>query len=126
MLLVAGVTAILITLLTACGGKAPQAPGMMFGSGPVAVMVTEVTARNYVDRFTALGTARANESIDVTSRISSVVTAIRFEEGQRVATGDMLIELDNAEIRAQLTMAEASISGSTSPCVRCSCQARRR
>jgi len=109
MLLAAGITAILITLLTACGGKAPQAPGMMFGSGPVAVMVTEVAARSYVDRFTALGSARANESIDVTSRINSVVTAIRFEEGQRVSAGDMLVELDNAEIRAQRTMAEASL-----------------
>jgi membrane fusion protein (multidrug efflux system) len=99
----------LTIILTACGGKAPQAPGTMFGSGPVAVIVTEVAARDYVDRFTALGTARANESIDVTSRISSVITAIRFEEGQRVSTGDLLVELDNAEIRAQLTMAEASL-----------------
>jgi membrane fusion protein (multidrug efflux system) len=99
----------LTIILTACGGKAPQAPGMVFGGGPVAVIVTEVAARDYVDRFTALGTARANESIDVTSRISSVITAIRFEEGQRVSTGDMLVELDNAEIRAQLTMAEASL-----------------
>ena len=105
----AGLTALLATALTACGGKAPQAPGMMFGSGPVAVMVTEVAARSYVDRFTALGSARANESIDVTSRINSVVTAIRFEEGQRVSAGDMLVELDNAEIRAQRTMAEASL-----------------
>jgi membrane fusion protein (multidrug efflux system) len=102
-------TATLTGILTACGGKPPQPPGMMFGGGPVAVIVTEIEARNYIDRFTALGTARANESIDVTSRISSVITAIRFEEGQRVTAGDMLVELDNAEIRAQLTMAEASL-----------------
>jgi membrane fusion protein (multidrug efflux system) len=95
--------------LTACGGSEPERAGGMFGSGPVAVIVTEVAAQNYTDRFTALGTARANESIDVTSRISSVVTGIHFEEGQRVKAGDLLVELDNAEIRAQLNMAEASL-----------------
>jgi membrane fusion protein (multidrug efflux system) len=96
-------------LLTGCGGSEPARPGMMFGGGPAAVIVTEVSARNYTDRFTALGTARANESIEVTSRISSIVTGIHFDEGQRVSAGDLLVELDNAEIRAQLTMAEAAL-----------------
>jgi len=95
--------------LTACGGSEPESAGGMFGGGPVAVIVTEVAAQDYTDRFTALGTARANESIEVTSRISSVVTGIHFEEGQRVKAGDLLVELDNAEIRAQLNMAEASL-----------------
>ncbi|MFQ5634277.1 MAG: efflux RND transporter periplasmic adaptor subunit [Gammaproteobacteria bacterium] len=96
-------------VLSGCGGSEPQGPAMMFGGGPVAVIVTEVAAQNYVDRFTALGTARANESIEVTSRISSIVTGIHFEEGQRVAAGDLLVELDNAEIRADLARAEASL-----------------
>ena len=102
-------TAWIVAALAACGGSEPQGPGSMFGSGPVAVIVTEVATQNYVDRFTALGTARANESIEVTSRISSVVTGIHFEEGQRVGAGDLLIELDNAEIRADKTRAEASL-----------------
>jgi len=95
--------------LAACGGAEPQRPGAMFGAGPVAVIVTEVAAQNYTDRFTALGTARANESIVVTSRMSSIVTNIAFEEGQRVAAGDLLVELDNAEIRADLSRAQASL-----------------
>ncbi|MBT8445478.1 MAG: efflux RND transporter periplasmic adaptor subunit [Gammaproteobacteria bacterium] len=103
------VSALAAATLSACGGSEPQRAGGMFDSGPVAVIVTEVAAQNYTDRFTALGTARANESIEVTSRISSVVTGIHFEEGQRVKAGDLLVELDNAEIRAQLNMAEASL-----------------
>jgi membrane fusion protein (multidrug efflux system) len=96
-------------MLGACDGAEPPAPGAMFGSGPVAVIVTEVAAQNYVDRFTALGTARANESIEITSRLSSIVTRIHFVEGQQVAAGDLLMELDNAEIRAELARAEASL-----------------
>ncbi|MGI9343481.1 MAG: efflux RND transporter periplasmic adaptor subunit [Gammaproteobacteria bacterium] len=102
-------TACAVSLLTGCGGSEPQGPATMFGSGPVAVIVTEVAAQSYVDRFTALGTARANESIEVTSRISSVVTGIHFEEGQQVEARALLVELDNAEIRADLTRAEASL-----------------
>ena len=55
--------------------------------GPIAVIAVPVEARPFIDRFTALGTARSNESIEVTSRISSVVTKIAFEEGQTVAAG---------------------------------------
>lgn len=101
--------AVLTATITACDRSKPPTPGGMYGGGPVAVIATEVATQNYVDRFTALGTARANESIEVTSRISSIVTGIHFTEGQRVAAGDLLVELDSAEIRADLTRAEASL-----------------
>ncbi len=101
--------AALAATVTSCDRSQPPTPGGMYGGGPVAVIAAEVGTQNYVDRFTALGTARANESIEVTSRISSIVTGIHFTEGQRVAAGDLLVELDNAEIRADLTRAEASL-----------------
>ncbi|UCG72658.1 MAG: efflux RND transporter periplasmic adaptor subunit [Chromatiales bacterium] len=103
-------------LLWGCGGPEPESagPGMggMGGRGsgrPVSVIVTRVEPRTFVDRFTGLGTARATESIQVTSRISSVVERIGFEEGQQVKAGQLLIELDHAELEAELAMAEASL-----------------
>lgn len=96
--------------LTACSPPDSDGGAGRFGSGaPVAVIATPVATRSHIDRYTALGTARANESIDVMSRISSAVTKINFTEGQRVAAGNLLIELDNDEIRANLNMAEASL-----------------
>lgn len=97
-------------LLAACGRDAPTAAGAPAGmrGGPVAVVAIPVESRPFVDRFTALGTARANESIEVTSRIASVVTRIGFEEGQQVAAGDLLVELENSDLRAQLAVAEAA------------------
>ena len=83
-------------------------PGMC-GAREIAVIATELATQSFVDKFTALGTANANESIEVTSRISSVITEINFEEGQRVKTGDLLVALDNREIRANLAMSEASL-----------------
>lgn len=79
------------------------------GMSPIAVMTARVAARDFVDRFTALGTATATESIDVTSRISSVITRINFREGQEVTAGQLLVELDSREIRADLALAEASL-----------------
>ena len=97
-------------LIAACGPSQPKTGGSPFGGGgPVVVIAKPVITQRYVDRFTALGTARANESITVTSRISSVVTRINFTEGQQVDSGDLIVELDNAEIRASLNMAEASL-----------------
>ena len=97
-------------VLAGCGPSQPETGGSPFGGGgPIAVIAKPVIAQSYVDRFTALGTARANESIEVTARISSVITTINFIEGQQVEAGDLLVELDNAEIRANLNMAEASL-----------------
>jgi membrane fusion protein (multidrug efflux system) len=62
----------------------------------------------------ALGTARANESVDVTAKVSNLVTAVRFAEGQQVRRGQVLIELDGREAQAELAIAEAALSESRS------------
>jgi len=92
------------------GGGGPGGFGGGPGAGPpVAVVTRRVAAQSFVDRFTALGTARANESIEVTARTTSVVTRINFREGQRVRTGDVLVELDNKQEAADLSLAEAQL-----------------
>lgn len=104
--------AVACVLLCSCGAPEPEGAGPgMGGRGagqPVTVIVTRVEPRTFVDQFTGLGTARATESIQVTSRISSIVERIGFEEGQRVEAGQLLLELDHAELEAELAMAQAS------------------
>ncbi len=82
--------------------------GMMGGRGPVPVVSVPVGSETFTDSFSALGNIRANEAVDIRSRISSVVTAIHFEEGQLVKQGDLLVELDNREVKAELAVAQAS------------------
>jgi len=77
---------------------------------PVAVIASRVALQSFVDRFTALGTARANEAIEVTARTTSVVTRINFREGQRVSAGDLLLHLDDRQESADLSLAEAQLS----------------
>lgn len=60
----------------------------------------------------AVGTALANESVDVTSKTTNTVVAVRFQEGDLVRKGDVLVELDSAEARAELEEAQAALAES--------------
>lgn len=80
----------------------------------VTVIARPVEPRDFTDRFSALGTALANESIEVTARITSVVSRIAFRESQRVEAGQLLVELDAREIRADVAVAEAALAQSRS------------
>ena len=99
--------------LVACGDEAEtRAPGGWGGATKVVTQTLEL--QPLVDEIQALGTARANESVEIRPRVASLVTRIGFEEGQIVAQGDLLVELENSEIKAELAQAEASLSESLS------------
>jgi len=86
-------------------------------SGPpreTAVIAAPIRYASFDNEVEALGTARANESINVTAETAKIVTAIRFEEGEQVSRGDVLVELDAAEARADLAIAEAALKDSRS------------
>lgn len=70
--------------------------------GPTPVIVSEVARVEFFDQVEALGTLKANESVDLSSTVTELVTAIHFEDGQRVTKGTVLVEMDAAEERAQL------------------------
>jgi membrane fusion protein (multidrug efflux system) len=106
---------------TAVRGRltAASLPGFIFLSAvsatgqaaePVGVIVTPAVTVDFPYRLEALGTAQANESVELTSKISEVVTAIRFEEGQDVQAGQVLVELHNAEALANVSEAKAQVA----------------
>jgi len=109
--------ALLAVLVAAVGCSEEDAarPGASGADRPPAGVITSVLeARPMVDEIEALGTARANESIEIKPRVASIVTRIAFEEGQLVDTGDLLVELENSEILANLAVAQAALSESRS------------
>jgi membrane fusion protein (multidrug efflux system) len=75
-----------------------------------AVIVAQATTLPFPLAVEALGTARANEAIDVRPQVSEVVTAIRFKEGQRVEAGAVLVNLENAEAVADVAEARANLA----------------
>ncbi len=101
--------------LAACGGPgsprtATRGPSGSPPTSPVVnVRAERITPQRFTEEFSALGTARANESIEVTSRTTSTVTRILFREGQRITAGELLIELDTRQERADVQLAEAQL-----------------
>jgi membrane fusion protein, multidrug efflux system len=107
------------------GGNGPGSPGGGAGTRAgstgtpmsqvaVGVVVAPVRLERLSLETEALGTAHANESVDVTAKVSNLVTAVRFDEGQQVRRGDLLVELDGAQARAELAIAEAAVTESRS------------
>lgn len=82
--------------------------------GPISVLVATLKEEPFSQDIEAIGTARANEALDVTAKVSNRVTAIRFREGQQVKAGDVLVEFDSEQVRANLAEAQAALLDSRS------------
>jgi membrane fusion protein (multidrug efflux system) len=73
------------------------------------VQAAPATERTFSDAIAALGTAQARESVTITSKVTDVIRAIRFESGDRVSKGQVLVELANVEQQADLDEAKAQL-----------------
>lgn len=77
------------------------------GNKPQPVIVAPVQLKEISDRIEALGTLRANESVNITSNVTEKIRAIHFEDGQSVQKGDVLVVLEQSEEQANLEQARA-------------------
>lgn len=85
--------------------KGKGGPG---GAGRASAVSQAVVAeRPFADNIQALGVAKGRESVTITSNTSELVTAVRFRDGQRVARGQVLVELKAGEEDAGLIEAQA-------------------
>ena len=71
------------------------------------VIVAPARTAEVVDRIEALGTTKANESLQITATVTEKIVNIGFDDGQSVEAGDVLVELDRAEEEAELKKARA-------------------
>jgi membrane fusion protein (multidrug efflux system) len=91
--------------------RATGSPNPMQGP-PIATVPVEaasVTVGRIAEAVQAVGTLEANESIIIRPEIAGLITRVLFKEGQPVEKGTILIELDDSEIRAQVTQSEAEL-----------------
>ncbi|MDX1588219.1 MAG: efflux RND transporter periplasmic adaptor subunit [Oleiphilaceae bacterium] len=57
----------------------------------------------------AVGTTAARDGVDLASEVDGRVAELRFDEGDRVETGQVLVVLDESQARADLAVAEARL-----------------
>jgi membrane fusion protein, multidrug efflux system len=73
---------------------------------PATVIITEPRQESVSDRIEALGTLKASESVSITANVTEAISALHFDDGQRVHAGDLLVEMTSTEERALLDEAK--------------------
>ena len=88
-----------------CDGKAPEAQE---APPAIGVVTMEVAPREWRDAVDALGTARANESVTLTAKVSETVRKVAFDSGEVVKAGDVIVDLSSGAQLAGLEEARAA------------------
>lgn len=76
------------------------------------VIVVTVSQGELTQSVVASGKVRSPQRVELASQISGRVTQIPVREGQTVAAGELLIQLDDAEWRAAVAQAAATLAQS--------------
>ncbi len=74
---------------------------------PTPVEIAVATQGRVTDRFEAVGTIEAGEEITVVAEIDGVVTSLPFREGAPIAKGGVIAQLDDVQLRAEVSRTEA-------------------
>ena len=80
---------------------APPAPG------PVPVKVIDAAPRDIPVYMTGLGNVQSMNRVTVRAQVEGELTKLHFNEGDNVKKGDLLASIDDRQIRAELSRAEA-------------------
>lgn len=99
--------ALALALATGCGKKS-AGPAAATSSLRQPVEVTNISRRDLVESLSLVGSLAANESAQLRAEISGQVRSVQFQEGEHVTKDQVLLKIDDAELRAQLAQAEAT------------------
>ena len=84
-----------------------QAAGGEFAMPPTPVEVAQVKEQSVADKFEAVGTIEAIEEITVVSEIDVAVVSLPFEEGGHIKRGELIAQLDDSQLAAEVNRTEA-------------------
>jgi membrane fusion protein, multidrug efflux system len=106
---------VIVALLgSACTEGSPEVRAPAPAAAAIPVITQPARIEPMGIEIEAVGTTQANESVEVTSKASNTVTAIRFREGEEVERGAVLVEMDALQATAALAEAEAALARSKS------------
>jgi len=87
--------------------EAAMAMGASFQPPPTAVTTVVAQKETWPSTLSVIGTAAAIEGVTVSADLPGTIDKIHFDSGQWVHEGDILVELDTRQERAQLASLEA-------------------
>jgi membrane fusion protein (multidrug efflux system) len=83
------------------------AQGSSFAPPPDAVTTVVARSETWPSTLNVIGTTAAIQGVTVSADLPGAVDKIHFESGQAVQAGDVLVELDTRQERAQMAAAES-------------------
>ncbi|HEY0967750.1 MAG TPA: efflux RND transporter periplasmic adaptor subunit [Opitutaceae bacterium] len=98
-----------LLFLAACSDKGTAARRAAAAAQVQAVEVVPIQRRDLVETLSLVGSIAPSESAQVRAEVTGLVRDIFFEEGQQVKKGQVLLKIDDTELRAQTMQAEASL-----------------
>ena len=90
------------------GAKGPKDKGK--DEQPITVSGTVVKLQTFDNNLALSGSIEANEQVEIRSEVSGIVKTIYFQEGSNVAKGQVLLKVDDIELKAQLAQAKTKES----------------
>lgn len=87
-----------------------QGPAANHAAPTVPVVVATVEQRDVPHVARAIGNVHSIHSVILRAQVDGILTDVLFEEGQRVAKGDLLARIDDRSIRAALQQARAELA----------------
>ena len=84
--------------------QAPQRPRM------VSVELAKAERKSIPVDVDAIGTVTPISSVALKSRVETTIVSVHFEDGAKVANGDLLFTLDSRQIDAQIEQAEGTLA----------------
>ena len=71
------------------------------GAAVLSVETVSLTPRTLQERMSTTGTILANEEVEIVSEITGKIAEILFREGGRAAADDVLVKIDDTQLRAE-------------------------
>ena len=104
------ILAVVLRMALAGDGSEKKGGAGARGGRGQAVSVATVAARDFSDQIRVIGVARGARSVNITSSTSELITRVMITDGQRVAAGAPLVQLQSLEEDAGIIQAEAQVN----------------
>ena len=95
-----------LALVISCG---KQEKAIVNNEPVIAVKVNRISADNNSPHITASGKIEAENSANVSTRMMVYVTKVHVKVGQKVSAGQLLVSINNADLKAKKAQVDASI-----------------
>nr|CAA9261955.1 hypothetical protein AVDCRST_MAG63-2471 [uncultured Armatimonadetes bacterium] len=91
-----------------------EAAGNAMRNAPALVETAALKRQDIVKTFEAVGSVEAPLAVDVTPKVTGRILYLGVREGDRVTAGQVLVNIDPAEVQAEVLQRRAALAGARS------------